>query len=197
MLASGKTGADVARHFGLELSNTYSGLKRHGLVLDPEATLKARLSACVLMATRPDIRKIRAEKQRKRMRQQEQQEKCRQIMLARHQADPTLKLRMVEASRSPEANAKRSQKAREQWARINSWLPDPFQQQYRHLIKSKNFRADEAKAMLLPEIQRWLLSHEGQLWRVRTGQARLVPNIKVSRPVSADHSFAGSSLASL
>lgn len=195
MLAAGQTGADIARHFGIDASAAYNGLKRYGLSIDPEATLKARTASCVVMATRPDIRKRRAEMQRRKMQEPALREKYRQIMLARHQADPTLKHRMVEASRAPETNAKRSRKARERWARINSWLPEPFRDQYRHLIKSKNYRADEAKALLLPEIQRWLQSHEGQLWRVRTGQARVVENVKVSRAVSDHRSLTGSGLA--
>lgn len=196
MLASGKTGADVARHFGIELSACYNGLKRYGLSLDPEATLKARTAACVTMATRPDIRAKRSRIQKAKMAEPERREKYRQIMLARHAADPTLKVRMVEGSRTPDTNAKRSRKARERWARINNWLPEPFRDQYRHLIKSKNLRAAEARAMLEPEIKRWLASFEGQMWKLSTGQARLVPNIKVSRAVSADHSLTGSSLAS-
>ena len=198
MLASGKTGADVARHFGLELSACYKGLKRYGLELDPEATLKARTAACVTMATRPDIRAKRARIQKAKMADPVRREKYRQIMLARHAADPTLKLRMVEASRAPDTNAKRSRKARERWAKVQSWLPEPFRQQYRHLIKSKNFRAAEARAMLEPEIKRWLASFEGQMWKLSTGQARLVPNVKVSAVPSAyAGSLTGSGLAGI
>ncbi len=194
MLAAGQTGADIARRFGIELSATYNGLKRYGLSIDPEATLKARTASCVVMATRPDIRAKRARHQKRLMNDPERREKYRQIMLARHKADPTLIQRAVEGSRAPEVNARRSKSARKRWAEKRPWLPEPFCGEYRRLLRSKNMRAEEAKAALLPEITKWLASFEGQMWRVQTGKARIVEVAPIPR-AQFDHSLTGCSLA--
>jgi hypothetical protein len=74
------------------------------------------------------------------------------------------------------------------------WCPPSFRQEYRRLQKNKGMTAAEARAALLPEITRWLRTFEGQLWKVKTGRARVVPTVHLSRPIATPFSLTGGSL---
>lgn len=183
MLADGKAGVDVARHFGLKPDALYTGLRFHGLTIDPKATLAAKRAGSE-KSRLPAAIALRSKKQKARMADPAQREIVRQATLARHRADPELRQRMLERSQTPEALAARKAACQRVWDARLAWCPPQFRVEYHRLIRSKRMTAREAKAALLPDIARWLVSFEGQLWRVGTGQARLVDNVKINRPAA-------------
>lgn len=114
---------------------------------------------------------------------------------AAHKAAGIVRAEKLRAHYADPANREKVRRAgRARWHGKPRAVPPPFESEYRALQRHGASRS-EAVAALQPRIDAWLRTFEGQLWRVRTGQARIVPNIKVSRVVSADHSLTGSSLA--
>lgn len=102
----------------------------------------------------------------------------------------------------PEARARQKARAaqagREWGEKRMAWCPPKFREEYRFLTRRKNLTPIEARALLQPRIDAWLGSFEGQLWKVSTGQARVVPNAKVSNiPFSHAGGLMGSGLAGL
>lgn len=101
-------------------------------------------------------------------------------------SDPAIRAdalaKMRESRRTPESRAKSKAAREKQLAdKFGDWPPQ-FREQYRFLTRKKNVPAPEARAMILPQIDAWMRTFEGQLWRVATGKARLVANVKIARP---------------
>jgi len=183
MLADGRTGADIARHFGLSRDTTYNGLKRYGLIIDRAATLEAQRRGAAWTKA-PHVREQRRRVQQALMADPARRERCRQAMLARMQEDPDMHRRLIGKSMTAAALAARKKGCKRRWDARLSWCPPPFRAEYDRLIRKKGLRAAEAKAALAVDIARWLGSFEGQLWRVATGQARLVGKVRIERPVT-------------
>lgn len=154
MIEAGCTGAEIARKYGISADTCYAGLRKYGLQIKPEATLAARTAACVRMSTDPVLMQRRSRAMAKVMQQPEKREWARQHWADVRARHPDVHLRGCIAGRSPEAMAKRREKALANWARVQSWLPDAWRDEYRRLVRSKGFTAAEAKRIVLDEIER-------------------------------------------
>lgn len=88
----------------------------------------------------------------------------------------------------PEARERQRSRAakagREYGEKRMSWCPPHLRDEYRKLTRSKNLTPAEARAYLNPKIEAFARTFEGQLWRLATGKARLVENVKVTRPAT-------------
>jgi len=102
--------------------------------------------------------------------------------------------KMRETCRTPECRARASISMTAIVAKRLQWCPAPFLPDY-HALRSKGFSAAERRAMLEPAIAKWLHTFEGRMWKVSVGRARLVPNYKVSLPISCDGPLISCTLA--
>jgi hypothetical protein len=102
-----------------------------------------------------------------------------------------LRQRIMAATRTPEVRRRRSVMVTE--SRLG-WCPPPFRADYRRMVDLKRFTAAEARALIEPQIERWLQTFEGKLWRVATGRATVREQVAISRPVSTPFSLTGGSL---
>lgn len=166
MVADGWPMARIAVAFGTTRSSVGSALHRFGIVYAPEHREANRLAALRANAKRPEWRQLHSKAQKAA------QARDPELLAARIRAITTL---------TPEARARAGRKMS---ASRLAHIPPQFHADYRHMIRRKHIPAADALAILKPQIQAWLQTHEGRLWRVANGQARLVANVKVSRPAT-------------
>lgn len=172
MLANGATGADVARHYGLDYTAALSGIRYHGLKIDPEASNAARRAQGRKMARDPRIRAIRAENTRRAMQDPERRALAARVM-TRLQQDKGFRRKARAASQRPDVRAQ-CREALDAWNRQRmAWCPPHLLEVYREL-RAKGLLAAEARAALKDDIAKFRATHEGQLWLIATGQARII-----------------------
>jgi hypothetical protein len=166
LIAAGTPHAKIAERFGCSDRQVAQACLRRGIKMDPAHIKHNRAVSVRAAMKRPEVR--------------ERKRQARLRMLAENPAElERLKANLL-AVRTPEIQALISKKQSE---RQLAHIPPPFRERYRALIKGGN-RAADALARLQPEIGRWLQTFDGMMWRVRTGQARVVPNVKVTRPLA-------------
>lgn len=183
----------LAAHFGASRNAIYTAAKRYGLDRIPVEMAKDNLRAM----NRPGARKPY---------------KRGHKLSAEHRANISAALRASDAHAAahvsrreknvalnalPEVRERRRENGIKSAELRADRVPPPYRDEYRWLTQSKGLKAADARAALKPQINRWLQTFEGQLWRVSTGQARVVPKIPFSRPVTAEGSLVGSGLAGL
>jgi hypothetical protein len=183
--AAGRSMADAAKALERREASVRSRRKLLGLKTTPEERLAIRQAAGAkkrgrkLRPHRPECRARKSAVMVERWRG-ESGERARARLEERRAAllaDP--------ARRAAWAAAVKEAK----WA----WCPEPFREDYR-LLRKKTIPATEARAIMQPRIDAWLRTFEGQLWKVKTGRARVVPALRLSRPVGTPFSLAGGSL---
>ena len=180
MLAEGATGAEIARRYGLTLTTTFSGLKRHGLRIDPDSTRAARARQCHKMNADPALSRRRSATQRRIMAQPDRAEAARLHMRRLHE-QPGFTARAVAAATTLEVNKRRSVSRKAAWERTMAWCPPQFRAEYDRLVYSKGLTSKEARAALEKPISAFAQTFEGRMWKLSTGKARLVPNVKFGR----------------
>lgn len=198
LLGQGALAPEIGALLGCSRGAVLSGVARLGLAFDPEAVRARRVKTCREIMNRPDRSARRSRAAKERMGTPEMRQKMTVVMRERVNS-PEFRERQARymAENREEFRRRVSDGAKRRWDKVLGWCPPQFRARYNHLIRSKKMLASEAKAALMPEILVWQRSFEGQLWRLSTGQARLVPNMKLCRPVAGDHSLTGSSLAAL
>lgn len=166
LIAAGTPHAKIAERFGCSDRQVAQACVRRGIRMDPAHMNQNRAVSVRAAMRRPEVR--------------ERKRQARLRTLAENPAElERLRANLI-AVRTPEIQALISRKQSE---RQLAHIPPPFRDRYRTLIK-RGIRAADALARLKPETDAWLRTFDGQLWRVRTGQARVVPNVKVNRPLA-------------
>lgn len=155
----------IAAAFGTTRGCVGAAIYRRGICYNPEHAEANRLAAIRANAKRPDYRALMAERQKSAQ--------------TRNPGLLNLRIRNI-TSITPE---QRRQAGRKQSETRLAHVPPPLRADYRLMIR-KSVPAAEALAMLRPAIDAWLRTFEGQLWRVRTGQVRVVDNVKINRPAA-------------
>ena len=163
-------------------------IRKLGINIDPEAVKRRRMES-------NQARK--GEKRQGKPCSPEHRERLRSYC-AKMNSDPAIRAEAIEKmrqwKRSPEGRAK-SREARERHlAKTFGGWPPQFREQYRFLTRQKGIPAIEARAMIEPQIAAFLQTFDGQLWRVQTGQARIVEVAPVASR-HFDQSLTGCSLA--
>lgn len=183
MAAEGRSGDEIAAELGRSSRTAvFVRAQRLGITFDVAAA-KARRTAGMIAARRAGRYNLSPEGLARL------QEQGRNLA-KRLWADPDFRERKIahirEMARSPEAR-ERSRRFARQIGRKNSAarnLPPIFHEEYRQMMRKSGASSAEVLARLKPRVDAWLSTFEGKLWRVRTGQARLVENVKLARPVT-------------
>ena len=157
----------IAKHFGCSVPQVAQACLRRGIKAVPEAVIRNRAVSVKAACQRPEVR-ARKREARLKMQAEVPGELER------------LRANLAAIRCAPDVSALI---ARKQSERQLAHIPPPFRKTYRSMTK-RGVRAAAALARLKPEIDAWLRTFDGQLWRVSTGQARVVPNVKVSRPAT-------------